>query len=219
TLETLGRWTGLKPEVIRELRFLPRWDPNLAVDVDNLLDQQRVHIAAGATTYADPLPASRLVDTSLADYALQQLGRRQPPSARAAGVVREYGKPLCVGRCPRGVAPSEDSMAAGAPSDELRAGPPGEEAPETPEFLDEHLGYAEVVDNGLGTAESELLYGVQDALDRYEPIRASGSRIQIRWREGSVVLTGRVRSLPIKALTELLARSASAGRPVVSELI
>jgi NitT/TauT family transport system substrate-binding protein len=76
TLETLGRWTGLKPEVIRELRFLPRWDPNLAVDVDNLLDQQRVHIAAGATTYTDPLPASRLVDLSLADYALQQLGRQ-----------------------------------------------------------------------------------------------------------------------------------------------
>jgi ABC-type nitrate/sulfonate/bicarbonate transport system substrate-binding protein len=76
TLETLGRWTGLKPEVIRELRFLPRWDPNLVIDVDNLLDQQRVHIASGATTYTDPLPASRLVDTSLADYALQQLGRQ-----------------------------------------------------------------------------------------------------------------------------------------------
>jgi osmotically-inducible protein OsmY len=133
--------------------------------------------------------------------------------------VREYGKTLCVERCPRGAAPSEDSMAAGAPSDELRAGQPGQEAPETPEFLDEHLGYAEVVDDGLGTAESELLYAVQDALDRYEPIRASGSRFQIRWREGSVVLTGRVRSLPIKALSELLARSASAGRPVVSELI
>ncbi len=112
-------------------------------------------------------------------------------------------------------------MAAGAPSDELRAGQPGQEAPAAPvhDFLDEQHGYAEVIDDGLGAAESELLYTVLDAIERYEPIRASGSRIQIRWREGGVVLMGRTRSLPVKALAELLARSATAGRPVVSELI
>ena len=41
-----------------------------------MLDKQRVHIAVGATAYTDPLPASRLIDTSLAEYAVQQLGRR-----------------------------------------------------------------------------------------------------------------------------------------------
>jgi ABC-type nitrate/sulfonate/bicarbonate transport system substrate-binding protein len=42
--------------------------------VDSLLDQQRVHIAERATTYTEPLSADRLIDTALADYALQQLG-------------------------------------------------------------------------------------------------------------------------------------------------
>jgi hypothetical protein len=44
--------------------------------VDSLLDQQRVHIAERATTYTEPLSADRLIDTALADYALQQLGRQ-----------------------------------------------------------------------------------------------------------------------------------------------
>ena len=81
-------------------------------------------------------------------------------------------------------------MAAGAPSDELRAGQPGQEAPAAPDFLDEHHGYAQVVDDGLGTPERELLYTVLDALDRYEPIRASGSRIQIRSCQHLLFISG-----------------------------
>jgi NitT/TauT family transport system substrate-binding protein len=75
TVETFARWTGNQPELVRQLQFMPRFDPNLVVDVDSLLDQQRVHIASRATTYTEPLPAERLIDTSLADYAVQQLGR------------------------------------------------------------------------------------------------------------------------------------------------
>ncbi|HEY7061843.1 MAG TPA: ABC transporter substrate-binding protein [Chloroflexota bacterium] len=76
TVETFAHWTGNQPDVVRSLQFMPRFDPNLYIDVDNLLDQQRVHIASRATTYTEPLPADRLIDTSLADYALQQLGRQ-----------------------------------------------------------------------------------------------------------------------------------------------
>ncbi len=76
TVETFARWTGNSPDLVRSLQFMPRFDPNLTFDVESLLDQQRVHIASHATTYTDPLPADRLIDTSLADYALQQLGRQ-----------------------------------------------------------------------------------------------------------------------------------------------
>ncbi len=76
TVETFARWTGNAPELVRSLQFMPRFDPNLTFDVENLLDQQRVHIATRATTYTEPLPAERLIDTSLADYALQQMGRQ-----------------------------------------------------------------------------------------------------------------------------------------------
>ena len=75
TVEILARWLGLSPELIRQLQSIPRWDPNLHIDVENLMDQQRVHIAARAASYTEPLPVDRLVDTSLADYAVQQLGR------------------------------------------------------------------------------------------------------------------------------------------------
>jgi len=76
TVDTMARWTGLRPELIRQLRFLPQWDANLAIAADSLLDQQRVHIAVGATAYTDPLPASRLIDPCLAQSAVQQLGRQ-----------------------------------------------------------------------------------------------------------------------------------------------
>jgi hypothetical protein len=76
TVETFAHWTGQPPELARQLRYLPRFDPNLVLDVESVLDQQRVHIASGATTYAEPLPADRLIDTELAQYAVQQLGRQ-----------------------------------------------------------------------------------------------------------------------------------------------
>jgi NitT/TauT family transport system substrate-binding protein len=76
TVASLARWTGLSPDLIKQLQSVPRWDAKLYIDKDNLLDQQQVFIASGATAYREPLPADRLVDTSLADAAVQQLGRQ-----------------------------------------------------------------------------------------------------------------------------------------------
>lgn len=79
--------------------------------------------------------------------------------------------------------------------------------------------YATIAEEGLGAAEREILYAVRAALDRYEPIRASGSRLELRLRDGAVVVSGRVRSLPLKVMTERLAGAAARGRRLVSELI
>ena len=114
-------------------------------------------------------------------------------------------------------------MATAHPSDEPRARPASQYEVESPPpdvgpGHDDEL-HVMVVDDGLGTAERELLWCVRDSIDRYEPIRASGSRLEIRWREGSVVLAGRVRSLPLKVMAERLGASGARGRPFVSEAI
>jgi osmotically-inducible protein OsmY len=80
-------------------------------------------------------------------------------------------------------------------------------------------GFTPVVDEGLSDADSELLYRVSESIDRYEPIRASGSRIQVTMRQGRVVLQGRARSQPLQVMAERLGEAAAAGRPFVSELI
>ena len=36
TVETFARWTGTSPDLVRSLQFMPRFDPNLTFDVDNL---------------------------------------------------------------------------------------------------------------------------------------------------------------------------------------
>ncbi|HZU06727.1 MAG TPA: BON domain-containing protein [Chloroflexota bacterium] len=108
-------------------------------------------------------------------------------------------------------------MAAAAQSPPPRVGAAGAAgAPEAPGIFP---AYPVVVDEGLGDRERELLYRVRDAVVRYTPIPASGSPLWIRWREGTVVLEGRVRSLPLKAIAERLARSAAADQPLVCELI
>jgi osmotically-inducible protein OsmY len=114
-------------------------------------------------------------------------------------------------------------MATAQPTGEPRSRPPSQydvQAP-PPDVLDptDQPGFTPVLDEGLGSADSELLYRVSASIDRYEPIRASGSRIQVASRQGSVVLTGRVRSLPLKIMAERLGASATEGRPLVSELI
>jgi len=76
TIAIMARWTGNPPELLRKMRHLPRFDPNYAVDAESLLDQQRVHMASGAIAYSQPLSIDQIVDTRLAEYAVQQLGRR-----------------------------------------------------------------------------------------------------------------------------------------------
>src|SRR5581483_2910280 len=74
TIAIMARWTGNPPELLRKMRHLPRFDPNYAVDAESLLDQQRVHMASGAIAYSQPLSIDQIVDTRLAEYAVQQLG-------------------------------------------------------------------------------------------------------------------------------------------------
>jgi osmotically-inducible protein OsmY len=83
---------------------------------------------------------------------------------------------------------------------------------EQPQFL-------EVVDDGLTDEQSELLYRVRGAVDRYGPIRLSHSPIQVRWQDGTVVLQGRVRSVPMRLVAERLAQAASADHPLSCELL
>src|SRR5579885_708051 len=83
----------------------------------------------------------------------------------------------------------------------------------------EQTGFTPVLDEGLSSADSELLYRVSESIDRYEPIRASGSRIQVAMRQRGVVLMGRVRSQPLKVMAERLGAAAAGDRPFASELI
>jgi ABC-type nitrate/sulfonate/bicarbonate transport system substrate-binding protein len=76
TVAVMARWTGNQPEVLRKMRHLPRFDPNYTVDGDSLLDQQRVHMASGAIAYSQPLALDQIVNSQLAEYAVQQLGRK-----------------------------------------------------------------------------------------------------------------------------------------------
>jgi NitT/TauT family transport system substrate-binding protein len=76
TIGIMARWTGNQPDILRKMRHLPRWDPNYRVDGESLLDQQRVHMASGAISYSQPLGIGQIVNTQLAEYAVQQLGRK-----------------------------------------------------------------------------------------------------------------------------------------------
>jgi osmotically-inducible protein OsmY len=114
-------------------------------------------------------------------------------------------------------------MATAQPADNPRLRPPTQyDVPVVPPDVVDPAsppGFTAVADEGLGTADSELLYRVSESIDRYEPIRNSGSRVQVTMRQGSVVLTGRVRSLPLQVMAERLGEAAAGGRPFVSELI
>jgi len=59
--------------------------------------------------------------------------------------------------------------------------------------------------SGPGQNES-LIQAVHDALRRYDPIRSSDSPIHVASSDGSVTLTGLVRSRPMKVMAEVLAR-------------
>jgi NitT/TauT family transport system substrate-binding protein len=76
TIAIMARWTGNQPDVLRKMRHLPRWDPNYRIDAESLLDQQRVHMASGAIAYTQPLGIDQIVNAQLAEFAVQQLGRK-----------------------------------------------------------------------------------------------------------------------------------------------
>ncbi len=95
---------------------------------------------------------------------------------------------------------------------------PGPVAP----IVDEWSGepdFVVVEDAGLRDGDREALYRVAGSIARYEPIHASGSLLRLALRDGAVVLSGRVRSQPLKIMAERLAASATAGRAFVSEVV
>ncbi|HZS01898.1 MAG TPA: ABC transporter substrate-binding protein [Chloroflexota bacterium] len=65
---------GVSAQVIRD-QVPYTWDPDLVVQTDFILDQERVHIQNGVLQLAQPIPAERLVDSSFVDAAREQLGK------------------------------------------------------------------------------------------------------------------------------------------------
>ncbi len=74
TLEILSKWLGIEPAVIKTIVPSAEFLPDPWIDVDSLIDQQRVFIQRGALRLAEPLAPDELVDASFLNYALQVLG-------------------------------------------------------------------------------------------------------------------------------------------------
>jgi osmotically-inducible protein OsmY len=112
-------------------------------------------------------------------------------------------------------------MAAAAQPDPTPASPlaTADAAPAAAGSADQEAAFPRVDDTGLSDADAELLYRVRDAIDRYEPIRISGSPIQVALVQGTIALRGRARSAPLKLIAETLARAAAGSHPISSELV
>lgn len=67
--------------------------------------------------------------------------------------------------------------------------------------------------------EVELLSRVEEALEAYEPLRASGSSVDLEARDGVVTLRGRVRTLPLKAVAGKRASEVRGVRQVDNQLV
>ena len=76
-LDVFEKKLGVSAQVIRD-QVPYTWDPDLVVQTDFILDQERVHIQNGVLQLAQPIPAERLVDSSFVDAARQQLGKVRP---------------------------------------------------------------------------------------------------------------------------------------------
>jgi len=72
-LAILSKYTKLPVELLSSLEA-PDFDPNLAPDLDTVLDIQTVLMAAGQLAYTIPLPADHLVDASFSQSAEAKLG-------------------------------------------------------------------------------------------------------------------------------------------------
>ncbi len=74
-LQLMVKYTGARIELLRRARphFL---DPNLAVNLRALEDQQRFYMRRGYLTYREPLPVNQVFDFTYLQEALRELGRR-----------------------------------------------------------------------------------------------------------------------------------------------
>ncbi|MCL6499053.1 MAG: ABC transporter substrate-binding protein [Firmicutes bacterium] len=74
-MQLMVKYTGARIELLRRARP-HHLDPNLAVDLRALEDQQRFYMRRGYLTYRELLPLERVFDFSYLQAALRELGRR-----------------------------------------------------------------------------------------------------------------------------------------------
>jgi NitT/TauT family transport system substrate-binding protein len=76
-LAIFERYTRVSAQVIRD-QVSYTWDPDLEIQRDFVLDQERVHIRNGRLQLAEPIPPDNLIDDSFVRHAQQTLGRARP---------------------------------------------------------------------------------------------------------------------------------------------
>jgi NitT/TauT family transport system substrate-binding protein len=76
-LAIFERYTKVSAQVIRD-QVSYTWDPDLEIQRDFILDQERVHIRNGRLPLAEPIPPENLIDDSFVRHAQQVLGRARP---------------------------------------------------------------------------------------------------------------------------------------------
>ncbi len=73
-LAILLKYINAPEQVLRD-QVPPTWDPDLEIQSDNIMQQQRVHMRNGLLTLPQPIPVERMVDDRFVRHALEQLGR------------------------------------------------------------------------------------------------------------------------------------------------
>jgi NitT/TauT family transport system substrate-binding protein len=76
-LAIFERYTHVSAQIIRD-QVSYTWDPDLEIQRDFILDQERVHIRNGRLQLAEPIPPENLIDDSFVRHAQQVLGRARP---------------------------------------------------------------------------------------------------------------------------------------------
>jgi ABC-type nitrate/sulfonate/bicarbonate transport system substrate-binding protein len=76
-LAIFERYTKVSAQVIRD-QVSYTWDPDLEIQRDFILDQERVHIRNGRLPLAEPIPPENLIDDSFVRHAQEVLGRARP---------------------------------------------------------------------------------------------------------------------------------------------
>ncbi|MDR7416211.1 MAG: ABC transporter substrate-binding protein [Armatimonadota bacterium] len=74
-MQLMAKYTGASLEIIRKARP-HHLDPNLAVDVRQLEDQQRFYMRRGLLRYREPIPIERVFDFTYLRQAIRELGRK-----------------------------------------------------------------------------------------------------------------------------------------------
>lgn len=71
----IEKYTRVGPDVLRKTRP-PSFNPNLEMDEKVMMDQQEFNLRRGYLKYTTPKPIKELVDLSIAEAVVKQLGRK-----------------------------------------------------------------------------------------------------------------------------------------------